>query len=133
MSDGILKKVPKEKLFRFFTSVGEYTREDASSLEEFLEKVRVIDSKSLEFHLYRQEFEKWFKEVLNFEYLAEEMNKIKKLNLRGEQLRTQILKPIINFLEIQKYPPPPEEHTNELKMEKHLKSVLDELKKKQKK
>lgn len=133
MSDGILKKVPKEKRFRFYTSVGEYTRVDAFSLEEFLEKVRAIDSKSLEFHLYRQDFEKWFKEVLKVEYLAEEMNKIKKLNLKGEQLRTQILKPVINFLEIQKYPSPPEEHIHELKMEKHLKSMLDELKKKQKK
>ena len=55
-----MKKVSKEKLFRFYTSVDEYTKEDASSLEEFIEKVRVIDSKSLEFHLYRQDFEKWF-------------------------------------------------------------------------
>ena len=129
MSDGILNKVLKEKLFRFFTSASEYTGEDASSLEEFLEKVRVIDSKSLEFHLYRQDFETWFKEALNLEYLAEEMQKIKKLNLRGEELRTQMIKPITNFLEIQKYPPPPEEHAYELKMEKRLKSMLEESKK----
>ena len=128
-----MKKVSKEKLFRFYTSVDEYTKEDASSLEEFIEKVRVIDSKSLEFHLYRQDFEKWFKEVLNFEFLAEEMQKIKKLNLRGEPLRTQMLKPITTFLEIQKYPAPPEEHAYELKMEKHLKSILDKKKNKRKK
>ena len=127
-----MKKVPKEKLFRFFISESEYTKEDASSLEEFLEKARRIDSKSLEFHLYRQDFEKWFKEALNLEYLAEEMKKINKLNLRGEELRIQILKPITTFLEIQKYPPPPEEHAYELKMEKRLKSMLEESKKQKK-
>lgn len=125
-----MKKLLKEKSFHFFTSLSNYAGKDASSLEEFLEKVKEIDSKSLEFHLYRRDFEKWISEVLDYDYLAEEMTKIKKLNLRGESLRTQIIKTVSNFLEIQKYPPPPEEHTYELKMEQRLKSILEELEKK---
>jgi len=124
-----LKKLLKEKAFYFYNSIESYTEEKAFSLEEFLKKVKEIESKSLEFHLYRRDFEKWIREVLDYDYLAEEMTKIKKLNLRGEPLRTQIISTVSNFLEIQKYPPPPEEHTYELKMEKRLKRMLKKQKK----
>lgn len=145
-----MRKIPKEKAFYFFTSIGNYTGESASSVEDFLEKVKEIDSKSLEFHLYRGDFEKWIREVWGYEELAEKISKIEKLNLKREQLCAQIYNTVSNFLEIRKREkqkkkekaektdikeylkklPPPEEHTYELKMEKRLKRMLEEQEKK---
>lgn len=97
-----MKKVPKEKVFYFFTSIGNYTGEDASSLEEFLEKVKEIESKSLEFHLYRGDFEKWIREVWEFDELSEKLSEIINLNLKGESLRGQIYDLVSNYLEVLK-------------------------------
>ena len=51
--------MPRENAFYFFTSIGNYTGENAASLEEFVRKIKEVDAKSLEFHLYRGDFEKW--------------------------------------------------------------------------
>jgi hypothetical protein len=57
--DPIFRRLPREKDFYFFTAVGNYAGESATSFEEFLEKIKKIEIKSLEFHLYRGDFEKW--------------------------------------------------------------------------
>ena len=62
----ILKTLPREKAFYFFTSIGNYTGESAASLKEFMEKINQVNVKSLEFHLYRGDFEKWITEVLEY-------------------------------------------------------------------
>ena len=93
-----MRKVSKEKAFYFFTSIGNYTGEKAHSLEEFLEKIKEVDIKSLEFHLYRGDFERWIREVLGIKELAEKMDEIQKLNLRGETLRTLIYETGSKFL-----------------------------------
>jgi len=85
-----LKTVPREKAFYFFTSIGNYTGESASSLVEFMDKVNRVDVKSLEFHFYRGDFERWFSEVLQDEELSEEFRKLHKLNLSGEPLRGRL-------------------------------------------
>lgn len=90
----IPKEVPREKAFYFFTSIGNYTGKNASSLEEFMEKLREVNTKSLEFHFYREDFEKWFIEVLHDKELAEEFRKLYVLKLTGEQLRSQICKTV---------------------------------------
>ena len=93
-----MRKASKEKAFYFFTSIGNYTGEKARSLEEFLEKIKEIDIKSLEFHLYRGDFERWIREVLGIKELAEKMDEIQKLNLKGETLRTLIYETSSKFL-----------------------------------
>lgn len=85
-------KVPREKAFYFFTSIGNYTGKSASSLAEFMENINEVDVKSLEFHLYRKDFEKWFAEVLRDEVLAEEIRKLYTLNLTGESIRSHLHK-----------------------------------------
>lgn len=85
-----LKTVPREKAFYFFTSIGNYTGVSACSLKEFLEKINEVNVKSLEFHLHRGDFEKWINEVLEDKSLAEEIAKLKKTNLTGENLRHQL-------------------------------------------
>jgi len=85
-----LKTVPREKAFYFFTSIGNYTGISASSLKEFMEKIKEVNVKSLEFHLYRGDFEKWINEVIEDAVLADEIRKLKTLNLTGEKLRNQL-------------------------------------------
>jgi hypothetical protein len=86
----ILKTVPREKAFYFFTSIGNYTGANASSLKEFVEKINQVNIKSLEFHVSRGDFEKWLNEVLEDKQLAEQMGKLQKTNLSGDILRIQL-------------------------------------------
>jgi len=86
----ILRTVPREKAFYFFTSIGNYTGVSASSLKEFMEKINEVNVKSLEFHLYRGDFEKWINEVLEDKNLAEEIGKLQKTGLTGDEIRNQL-------------------------------------------
>jgi len=86
----ILKTFPREKAFYFFTSIGNYTGESAASLKEFMEKIKEVNVKSLEFHLQRGDFEKWINEVLEDKKLAEDIAKLQKANLTGDSLRNQL-------------------------------------------
>jgi alpha-amylase len=82
--------LPREKAFYFFTSIGNYTGESATSLKEFMEKINKVNMKSLEFHLYRGDFEKWITEVLEDRRLAEDVGRLQKTNLMGDNLRNQL-------------------------------------------
>jgi hypothetical protein len=86
----ILRTFPREKAFYFFTSIGNYTGESATSLKEFMEKINQVNMKSLEFHLYRGDFEKWITEVLDDKKLAEDVGKLQKTNPLGDHLRNQL-------------------------------------------
>ncbi len=87
----IFRILPRENAFYFFTSVGNYTGASAASLEEFLEKIKEVDSKSLEFHLNRGDFEKWIAEILEDDELAEEIKNLQILKYNGETLRNQLV------------------------------------------
>jgi len=86
----ILKQVPREKAFYFFTSIGNYTGASAVSLKEFMEKMNEVNVKSLEFHLYRGDFEKWIDEVVQDKELAGEIRRMQRSSLSGEALRNQL-------------------------------------------
>ncbi len=86
----ILRVVPREKAFYFFTSIGNYTGESASSLKEFMAKLPFLNVKTVEFHVYRGDFEKWVVEVLGDGVLAEEIAALREGGLRAEQLRSQL-------------------------------------------
>lgn len=89
-SSRILRTVPREKAFYFFTSIGNYTGTSAASLKEFMERINEVNAKSLEFHLYRADFEKWVSEVLEDAWLAGEIRRLQKFGLTGEALRDQL-------------------------------------------
>ncbi len=82
--------MPREKGFYFFTSIGNYTGERASSVEEFVRKIKEVEVKSLEFHLYRGDFEKWAADVLEDEQLAHAIRSIQNFKPIGETLRDQL-------------------------------------------
>jgi hypothetical protein len=86
----ILRTVPREKAFYFFSSIGNYAGESAVSLKEFMEKINGVSMKSLEFHLYRGDFEKWVIEVLEDKKLADDIWKLQKANVFGDNLRNQL-------------------------------------------
>jgi len=86
----ILRNVLREEAFYFFTSIGNYTGESASSLEEFMNKIKEINIKSLEFHLYREDFEKWIAQTLGDAKLADEVRGVRNLKFVGNALRDRL-------------------------------------------
>jgi hypothetical protein len=90
MSSKILRALPREKAFYFFTSIGNYTGESAASLREFLTKLNEVNIKSLEFHLYRRDFEKWIDETLEDKELAIEIRGLRSLNYSGTMLKDHL-------------------------------------------
>jgi hypothetical protein len=103
----ILRTVPREKAFYFFSSIGNYTGMSASSLKEFMEKINEVNVKSLEFHLYRTDFEKWVSEVLEDAWLAGEIRRLQKFGLTGEALRDQLYLTVSRRLKRLTSPPGP--------------------------
>ena len=94
-----LRKTSRENAFYFFTSFGNYTGQRAISLEEFANKIGEVEIKSLEFHLYRGDFEKWADEVLEDSELTRRISDLKHLEPVGNALRDQLLFTISKRLE----------------------------------
>jgi len=85
-----LRRLPREKEFYFFTSIGNYSGQHASSLEEFVTKIRQVNVKSLEFHFHRGDFERWVAEVLEDEELANAIKSLHNFSPLGDALRDQL-------------------------------------------
>lgn len=89
------KRVLSHKAFRFCISIDKYTGESAESLEEFAQKIKEIDFKSIEFHFNRGDFEKWVVEVFGDKKLAEEIKELRKQNHVNSALRGQLYRKIL--------------------------------------
>lgn len=85
----ILRTVPYNNAFYFFTGIGQYSGELAASLADFCKKIKTIDAKSIDFHYKRRDFQKWIRGTIGDVYLANEINKIQK-SIQGEELRVKI-------------------------------------------
>jgi len=84
------RKLSKESTFYFLTSIGKYTSESATPVEDFLEEIERIDIKSIEFHFHRDDFEKGLTETTEDKELGEQIKKLHNQNLTGEKLRAQL-------------------------------------------
>jgi hypothetical protein len=82
----ILRTLSGEEVFHFYTEIEENTGEFAVSLADFYEKLKTIPLKAIEFHFKRGDFERWIKETLGDEQLANGTGKIDK-SVHGEVLR----------------------------------------------
>jgi|SRR5271157_1564139 len=100
-----LRIVPREKAFYFFTSIGNYTGESAASLKEFMEKINTVSIKSLEFHMLRGDFEKWVTDVLEDKELALDIGRLRRSNLAGDKLRSQLFSAVSRHYEEMVAPP----------------------------
>jgi len=87
----ITSSVPVEKGFHFFTSIQKPTGIIATSLFDFWDQLKNVDLDSLEFHVKRSDFQRWLREVVRDDWLAAEFEKLQKLNLHGERLRTRVV------------------------------------------
>ena len=83
--------VPKDTAFHFYTGFGQPTGFSAESLKDFYEIVKRVDTESLDFHLYRGDFENWIRNALKDLVLTDELISLKKETLKGEELRQRIL------------------------------------------
>jgi len=90
LSSKILRTVPREEAFYFFTSIGNYTGQSAASLEEFLQKIKDVNIKSIEFHVYREDFEKWISQTLGDAKLTDEIKGLRSLKIAGNSLRDRL-------------------------------------------
>ncbi|MCW3998801.1 MAG: DUF5752 family protein [Candidatus Bathyarchaeota archaeon] len=88
------QQVPEDKSFQFYIGMDLPLGFSARSLEEFYRLARQVCSDSLDFHLYRGDFEGWFRSVLGDGELADEVAALKAEALNGEALRKALLKVI---------------------------------------
>ena len=86
--------VPSEVAFHFYVGVDKPLGFSAQSLEAFYRLVREVCSDSLEFHLYRGDFESWLRDVLKDLELAEAFGGLKAAGLKDEELRKALLKAV---------------------------------------
>jgi hypothetical protein len=83
--------VPKESAFHFYTGIGQPTSFSAESLRDFYKIVKQVPANSLEFHLYRGDFENWIKAAFEDTELANDLASLKSENVKGEELRKEII------------------------------------------
>jgi DNA-binding Lrp family transcriptional regulator len=83
--------VPKEAAFHFYMEIGQPTGFSAESLKDFYEIIKRVAAESLEFHLYREDFENWIKSAFEDKALANNLAGLRTANSKGEDLRKRIL------------------------------------------
>jgi predicted transcriptional regulator len=84
--------VPEEMSFHFYFGINQPTDSTAKTLQEFYKAIKQVSAGSLEFHLYRGDFELWLKEACKEPELANEIGGVKAAGLKGEGLREELLK-----------------------------------------
>lgn len=90
----IFTPINKDAGFHFYIAIDKPLGISAFSLVEFYRQIKQITSDALEFHLYRGDFENWFKDVVQDSELASDVGSLKTESLQGEVLRKAILKAI---------------------------------------
>lgn len=85
----IMRKVPQENAFYFYTMIDQPLGIYSDNIIDFCEKIRSIDIRSIEFHMARGDFESWINYLGDIE-LAERLKLVKETTLTGEVLREKI-------------------------------------------
>ena len=97
MVQRITRKVTPQEGFRFSRGIGDYTGQVATSLEEFAEMLRTVESKSIDFHMERRDFEKWVLGIFGDEELAQILSR--RMIFQGEKRREELIMAVKNHLE----------------------------------
>jgi hypothetical protein len=90
----IFATVPGDMGFHFYVGVDKPLGFYAQSLEEFYRFTRQVTTDSLEFHLFRGDFENWLRDVFKDSELAEAFGNLKVQELKGEELRKALLRAV---------------------------------------
>jgi hypothetical protein len=94
----ILKTVSLENAFHFYFDLDEYSGLYAKNLKDFVDKIKTIDLRSIDFHVPRKDFESWIRSLGDIE-LAKKIELIRMKNLAGNDLRTEIQQTISSRLD----------------------------------
>lgn len=84
-------RVPEGKEFHFYSDVDKPTGFHADSIVSFYELLKLLPNESLEFHIYRGDFENWFREEFEDSVIEDELAGMKTSELKDEALRNEIL------------------------------------------
>jgi hypothetical protein len=76
--------------FYFFSDIGQYTGTHAISLMDFYTKLRSLDTKSIDFHMNRGDFQNWIRDIGGFTSLVRDLDRLMKRGLDGESLRSRL-------------------------------------------
>lgn len=87
-----LVPVPAGSEFKFYFEIGKPAEDCAATPFEFFEIIQRIDATSLEFHMFRNDFENWAREVLNNSNFAEQLASIDETTMSGGALRDAVVK-----------------------------------------
>jgi predicted transcriptional regulator len=85
----ILAPTPQDKSFHFYADMGKPLNLNASSLQDFRDKILQVNVDSIEFHKSRGDFEAWFIGLGDVE-LAKKTALLKAKNIDGEALRKRL-------------------------------------------
>jgi hypothetical protein len=87
-------EIPAENSFIFYNNLSQQTGFSAKSVAEFYSVISQANAESLEFHLYREDFENWLRECIKDLELTVSFEKIRLAGIKGESLRIELLKAI---------------------------------------
>ena len=93
LANRVLSQASPEKSFHFYVSIGQPSGVSSDNLIDFCEKIKSFDTRSIEFHAARGDFESWIHSLGDIE-LAKRMGLIREENLKGEALREKLYETI---------------------------------------
>ncbi len=99
-----LAPVPEGMAFQFYYSIDHPADTTANTLQDLYKAIKQINAQSLEFHLYREDFEAWLTEAVKDPKLTQDFGNVRALNLKGEELRSELLKMLDKDYDIQELP-----------------------------
>jgi menaquinone-dependent protoporphyrinogen IX oxidase len=92
----LINTVPFEKSFQFYSELGKNTGIIASNTIEFAEKLQIVPIQSVTFHFQRQDFQRWFINVIGDEELAKRFDQINVWTHDDENLRKKLSETVQN-------------------------------------
>jgi hypothetical protein len=85
-----IQTVDYEKGFHFFNGSGNYEGETATSLVTFEFILESVNTDSIRYHLSRGDFQRWIREVLYDDALAEKIDGLR-TDVPDQELRSELL------------------------------------------
>jgi hypothetical protein len=89
LAQNILGSISLEKSFHFYYDIDQHSGVHADSLKDFVDKIQIVDLKSVEFHFPRKDFELWIRSLGDLE-LSKKLEMLRTRHLSGENLRKKI-------------------------------------------
>jgi carbonic anhydrase/acetyltransferase-like protein (isoleucine patch superfamily) len=81
-----------ENAFYFYTDFGQYTGLMATSIDDFIKTLEKAPIESIEFHTKRRDYERWTRDVLASNELADSIEDLRKSAITGEALRRGLIR-----------------------------------------